>query len=207
MTHQQQQKGNETKAKAIQGTQGKQDTEPIPNMLFYSGKWNSTVKEYAGKVDVRYDRKHRYAKVQFVVENASGAARLVLPYRKVLKMYEEGTLHHHEKPKKATAKDTGKEAKEAKATGKEIKINTNGSAKPIETKAEEAPSFPKLTGELMGVTVTFSLDPACTIASEKLHGTYKSRGTLLDDDGKFAVKRVTTMDEKTFKESTKCSIM
>jgi len=156
----------------------KQEKETIADVLYYCGKWKSTEKEYSGKVDVRYEHKKKFAKVQFVVETASGAAKLVLPYRKVLLMSEK--------------LDKTKDKKEKKE-GKDSKRDTD--------------QFPRLTGELLGVNVTFSLNKECTLNSEKLEGKYKSRGTLLDDDGTFTVKRSEPMNEKHFKESTKCTIM
>lgn len=66
--------------------------------------------------------------------------------------------------------------------------------------------FPKLKGNILGVDVTFSLDESLTMFSPKLSGTYKSRGTLIDDDGKFTVTK-TEKISKEFKESSNCSIM
>lgn len=149
----------------------------LPDKLLYSGTWKSTIKDYAGRVAVTYDTKKRYAKVQFVVEEASGPAKLVLPYRKILEMHEK-------------EKDKGKEKEKHHK----------------ETDTTDPHQFPKLSGEVLGVKVSFSLDKTCIIGAPKLHGTYSSRGTLIDDDGKFKVKNVEEI-EKSFEESKKCVLM
>jgi hypothetical protein len=157
----------DSKAKDVKQDK-KQTTETVetlPRKLYYTGNWKSNAKDYEGTVQVVHNRDKRRAKVYFIVNRGAAIPRLMLPYRKVLKMYEQG-------------KDQKKDSLE----------------------------FPKLSGSVLGHDVSFTLDPACTLFSQKMSGNFRTRGKLLDDDGRFTVTRIEGMD-KSFKETAGCSIM
>ena len=89
---------------------------------------------------------------------------------------------------------------------KKLKMAEPKASKSSVSTKSETEQFPKLTGSVLGHSVSFSLDSSCTMHSEKLNGNFKTRGSVLDDDGRFTVVRTVGMD-KSFKETAGCNIM